>query len=80
MYSFIFRVKLSHPSEFFERIESVSDKLNIWAEELYLELHQGTFTTNAEVHVAFSDGCSFLVWVKTTFVFSTALESPCTQQ
>jgi len=42
------RVKLSHPLAFFEQIESVSDKLNVWSEELYLELHQGTFTTNAK--------------------------------
>lgn len=46
-----FRVKLSNPQEFFRSIESRDgDKLCTWVGELYLELHQGTYTTQAQVN------------------------------
>ena len=45
------RVKLSNPQEFFRSLESRDgDKLCTWVGELYLELHQGTFTTQAQVN------------------------------
>ena len=44
---------MSHPLALLEQIEPISDKLNVWKEELYLELHQGTFTTHAEVVIVF---------------------------
>lgn len=46
-----FRVKLSNPQEFFRSLESRDgDKLCTWVGELYLELHQGTYTTQAQVN------------------------------
>lgn len=45
------RVKLSNPQEFFRSLESRDgDKLCTWVGELYLELHQGTYTTQAQVN------------------------------
>ena len=45
------RVKLSNPQEFFRSLESCdSNKLCTWVGELYLELHQGTYTTQAQVN------------------------------
>ena len=44
------RVKLSDPHEFFNSLESRdASKLCSWVGELYLELHQGTYTTQAQV-------------------------------
>ncbi|XP_071483559.1 alpha-mannosidase 2C1-like [Diadema antillarum] len=43
------RIKPSTPDSFFEAIEAESDQLCMWQGELYLELHQGTFTTQAEI-------------------------------
>lgn len=44
------RVKLSKPQDFFHSLESRgADKLCTWVGELYLELHQGTYTTHARV-------------------------------
>lgn len=43
------RVKPSTPNEFFSAIEKDAGNLCTWEGELYLELHQGTFTTQAEV-------------------------------
>ena len=45
------RVKLSTSQEFFRSLESRDgDKLCTWVGELYLELHQGTYTTQAQVN------------------------------
>lgn len=44
------RVKLSTPQDFFHSLESRdADKLCTWVGELYLELHQGTYTTQARI-------------------------------
>ena len=44
------RVKLSDAHEFFNSLESRdASKLCTWVGELYLELHQGTYTTQAQV-------------------------------
>ncbi|CAH3126967.1 unnamed protein product [Porites lobata] len=44
------RVKLSDPHEFFNSLESRdASKLCTWVGELYLELHQGTYTTQAQI-------------------------------
>jgi len=44
------RVKLSNSQEFFRSLESRdADKLCTWVGELYLELHQGTYTTQAQI-------------------------------
>ncbi|PFX33378.1 Alpha-mannosidase 2C1 [Stylophora pistillata] len=44
------KVKLSDPHEFFHSLESRDgDKLCTWVGELYLELHQGTYTTQAQI-------------------------------
>ncbi|XP_032228742.2 alpha-mannosidase 2C1 isoform X2 [Nematostella vectensis] len=44
------RVKLSSPHEFFTAVaKRDSSSLCTWVGELYLELHQGTFTTQAEI-------------------------------
>ncbi|XP_068702429.1 alpha-mannosidase 2C1-like [Montipora foliosa] len=44
------RVKLSTPQDFFHSLESRdAEKLCTWVGELYLELHQGTYTTQARI-------------------------------
>ncbi|MBQ4329594.1 MAG: alpha-mannosidase [Lentisphaeria bacterium] len=43
------RVKFGRVDQFFERMEKYRDKLDVWANELYLELHQGTLTTHADI-------------------------------
>ncbi|XP_078370059.1 alpha-mannosidase 2C1-like isoform X2 [Oculina patagonica] len=44
------RVKLSNPQDFFHSLESRdADKLCTWVGELYLELHQGTYTTQGQI-------------------------------
>ena len=41
---------MSTPTKFFETVErESSDNLCTWVGELYLELHQGTFSTQAMV-------------------------------
>ncbi len=47
---FIFRIVQSTPSKFFTLLERV-DKANLckWVGELYLELHRGTYTSQAKV-------------------------------
>jgi len=42
------KVKFSTCHEFFEEAKATSEKLMTWEGELYLELHNGTFTTMAE--------------------------------
>ncbi|KAK6187507.1 hypothetical protein SNE40_005515 [Patella caerulea] len=44
------KVKMSSPDEFFSNIEQKEEKnLCTWSGELYLEMHNGTYTTHAEV-------------------------------
>jgi len=42
------KVKFSTCHDFFEEAKSTSKKLMTWEGELYLELHNGTFTSMAE--------------------------------
>ncbi|KAH9368692.1 hypothetical protein HPB48_004711 [Haemaphysalis longicornis] len=44
----IMRVKLSSPDAFFSTLETETRNLGRWAGELFLELHNGTYTTHAE--------------------------------
>ena len=49
---FNLRVELTTPSEFFSHIEDhEADKLNVWQGELYLEMHNATYTTQARVNM-----------------------------
>jgi alpha-mannosidase len=41
------RVEMLTPTEFFQRLETDSQDLTTWVGELYLELHRGTYTTQA---------------------------------
>ena len=43
------KVKMGRADDFFERVNAVRDKLEVWSGELYLEKHQGTLTTQAKV-------------------------------
>ncbi|XP_053397678.1 alpha-mannosidase 2C1-like isoform X2 [Mercenaria mercenaria] len=55
------KVKMSTPDEFFSDIESEDGgKLCRWAGELYLELHNGTYTTHARVK-KMNRKCEFLL-------------------
>lgn len=47
------RVKMSTPDEFFTDVRQKSDQLCTWVGELFLELHNGTYTTQAKVHFYF---------------------------
>lgn len=42
-------VRFGRVDEFFNRMEQYRDKLDVWDDELYLELHQGTLTTHADI-------------------------------
>lgn len=42
------RIKKTTTQEFFDRLNTVSDKLPVHKGELYLEYHQGTYTTQAK--------------------------------
>ena len=42
------RLKFGRVDQFFERLAQKAEKLPHWAGELYLELHRGTFTTQAK--------------------------------
>lgn len=48
-YDFSFRIEHSSVLDFFKTLEQCQDRLHTWIGELYLELHQGTFTTHAKV-------------------------------
>ena len=49
-----YRVVLSNPQKFFKSLdENDSSKLCTWIGELYLELHQGTFTAQANVSITY---------------------------
>ncbi|XP_037357973.1 alpha-mannosidase 2C1 isoform X4 [Talpa occidentalis] len=43
------RVQLSSPERLFSALESDSERLCTWAGELFLELHNGTYTTHAQI-------------------------------
>lgn len=43
------RVKMSTPNEFFHEVRENADKLCTWVGELFLELHNGTYTTHAKI-------------------------------
>lgn len=43
------RVQLSSPGRLFTALEGDSGQLCTWVGELFLELHQGTYTTHAQV-------------------------------
>jgi len=43
------RVELASPEEFFRRVEEEHTELPVWSGELYLELHRGTFTSQARL-------------------------------
>ncbi|CAG0887056.1 unnamed protein product [Cyprideis torosa] len=43
------RLKLASPSEFWASMEEEQKNLCTWVGELYLELHNGTYTTQAEI-------------------------------
>ncbi|XP_004688047.1 PREDICTED: alpha-mannosidase 2C1 isoform X4 [Condylura cristata] len=43
------RVQLSSPERLFSALESDSEKLCTWVGELFLELHNGTYTTHAQI-------------------------------
>uniref|UniRef100_H0VHR3 Alpha-mannosidase 2C1 n=1 Tax=Cavia porcellus TaxID=10141 RepID=H0VHR3_CAVPO len=43
------RVQLSSPDQLFQALESDQGKLCTWVGELFLELHNGTYTTHAQI-------------------------------
>uniref|UniRef100_A0A8C6E982 alpha-mannosidase n=1 Tax=Moschus moschiferus TaxID=68415 RepID=A0A8C6E982_MOSMO len=43
------RVQLSSPEQLFSALESHSEQLCTWVGELFLELHNGTYTTHAQI-------------------------------
>lgn len=43
------RVQLSSPGQLFTALEKDSGQLCTWVGELFLELHNGTYTTHAQV-------------------------------
>lgn len=45
------RVQISTPEQLFSALEKESGQLCIWVGELFLELHNGTYTTQAQVRV-----------------------------
>lgn len=44
------RVVMSTPQQFFRAVDDNSHQLCKWVGELYLELHRGTYTTQAKVY------------------------------
>ncbi|XP_046577418.1 LOW QUALITY PROTEIN: alpha-mannosidase 2C1-like [Haliotis rubra] len=56
------RVEMSTPDDFFTMVEKESgqDKLCTWRGELYLEMHNGTYTTHAQVKKS-NRKCEFLL-------------------
>lgn len=46
------RVRFGFARDFFRRLEPFRDRLPTWSGELYLELHRGTYTTQARVKKA----------------------------
>lgn len=63
------RVKMSSPDEYFSTVEKYdSHNLCKWTGELYLELHNGTYTTHAKVDIPydtlFSQHQHFVIFMK----------------
>ena len=48
-FSVSLRVKMSSPDKFFSQLHADFDLLCTWTGELFLELHNGTYTTQAKV-------------------------------
>lgn len=48
------RVKFSNPDEFYTELAKLKEHLPTWIGELYLELHNGTYTTMAKVEITHS--------------------------
>ena len=48
------RVKMSTPQDFYTDIKQTAKSLCTWVGELFLELHNGTYTTQAEVRTTTS--------------------------
>ena len=46
------KVKFSDARSFFEQAEKYSDELPVWSGDLYLEMHRGTFTSQAQIKKA----------------------------
>jgi alpha-mannosidase len=42
------KVEMSTPFEYFKKVKSTADDIPTWVGELYFELHQGTYTTQAK--------------------------------
>lgn len=51
---------MSSSDQFFERLEADKEKLYKWVGELYLELHNGTYTSQARIK-AYNRKCEFLL-------------------
>lgn len=47
------RAQWGRVDEFFERMESVRGRLPVWSGEIYLEMHRGTYTTQAKMKAAY---------------------------
>ncbi|KAI8506798.1 Alpha-mannosidase 2C1 [Branchiostoma belcheri] len=81
------RVVMSSPDKFFSKVEQEeSSNLCTWVGELYLELHQGTFTTQAQIKKG-NRQCEFLfhnielmatlAWAATSGKDTGRYEYPC---
>ncbi|ODM94991.1 Alpha-mannosidase 2C1 [Orchesella cincta] len=53
-------MNMSSSNAFFDRLEEDKDKLYKWVGELYLELHNGTYTSQARIK-AYNRKCEFLL-------------------
>ncbi|XP_077973179.1 alpha-mannosidase 2C1-like [Styela clava] len=54
------KVKMSTPDQFFADVVKTQDKLCTWVGELFLELHNGTYTTQAKIK-KFNRKCEILL-------------------
>ncbi|CAL8128846.1 unnamed protein product [Orchesella dallaii] len=54
------RVQMSSSNALFDRLDEDRDKLYKWVGELYLELHNGTYTSQAKIK-AYNRKCEFLL-------------------
>lgn len=54
------KVQMSSSNEFFDKLEEDKEKLYKWVGELYLELHNGTYTSQAKIK-AYNRKCEFLL-------------------
>lgn len=76
---FSHRVQISTPDCFFSALEKESSQLCTWVGELFLELHNGTYTTQAQVtaRVGWGSGIPFPQgrWLLSV-LFATAQVAP----